>query len=202
MADLSFEDFREEYRLESGLSREEIERLTVDENLSEIERTILFLSPTAHVLQQSCALERLPSIFHDHGLAAYNALFPALSVSIDQFTPAVQAAAGKAFHMIMEDESLPADLASFLLPMAVRMLNSTQSNVLYAWLQTICAMAPKLPMKVGFRMTLSQYGHHEHIKFKSEYMVNFTSNQLQCSIGYALTPPLDRPITHGSRILP
>ncbi|MCO5579244.1 hypothetical protein L7F22_033098 [Adiantum nelumboides] len=85
-----FEDLKEEHRKDSGLTREDIESLTVDENLTDLQRAQLFLSTSAHQLQQSCAFERLPSIFSDYGVAAYDALFPALTSSIENFNPHIQ----------------------------------------------------------------------------------------------------------------
>lgn len=60
----------------SSPSREQddVERLSVDESLSDIERYKLFLSPSADVLQQQFAVSSLPSLFHSHGSSALREL--------------------------------------------------------------------------------------------------------------------------------
>lgn len=143
-----FEDLKEEHRKDSGLTREDIESLTVDENLTDLQRTQLFLSNNAHQLQQSCAFERLPKIFIDYGTAAYDALFPALASSMEHFNPHVQVLAGKAFTLIMQDQDVPKDMATWLLPMTLRMINLIQIyEVLQAWVEVLCILVPKLPSK-------------------------------------------------------
>ncbi|KAH7280006.1 hypothetical protein KP509_37G047500 [Ceratopteris richardii] len=144
-----FEDLKGEHRKDSGLTREDIESLTVDENLTDLQRAQLFLSTSAHQLQQSCAFERLPSIFADYGTDAYEALFPTISSSIEHFSPHIQVLAGKTFATVIEIPNAPKEVATWLLPMVLRMINSVQLlEVLHTWIDLLCLLVPKLSLQV------------------------------------------------------
>lgn len=46
-------------------------------------------------LQQSCVMERLPSLFREYGYAVYETLFPLLNEHLEQYGPQIQV------HVIM-----------------------------------------------------------------------------------------------------
>ncbi|KAL3690233.1 hypothetical protein R1sor_016542 [Riccia sorocarpa] len=147
--DLDFDDAIKENRRDGGRSGEEIERFTVDENLTELERAKLFLSPGAHQLQQCCALERLPKIFHEYKGAANRALFPALTSWVESYSPQSQVAAGEAFMAVTEDTSLPKEVGQWLLPTVLQLLNSNRNQeVARVWLKALCAIIQILPRQV------------------------------------------------------
>ena len=144
-----FEDLKEEHRKDSGLTREDIVSLIVDENLTDLQRTLFFLSTSAHQLQQSCAFERLPNIFIDYGAVAYDVLIPALASYVERYHPHIQVLAGKAFATVIQIQDAPNDMAAWLLPMTMQMVNLVQLyEVLQAWIELLCLLVPKLPLKV------------------------------------------------------
>ncbi|GBG66440.1 hypothetical protein CBR_g61483 [Chara braunii] len=139
---------REVPRKEGLKSGEEIQRLTVDENLTELDRMALYLLPSAHPLQQSCALDKLPAIYKEHGRIAHIALFPTFMRSLDEFALQTQAAAGEVLADILSDPSQSKEIALWLLPAVVKMLSSNRNDeVIKAWLSALYAMAPSLPVK-------------------------------------------------------
>ncbi|KAL2610400.1 hypothetical protein R1flu_028973 [Riccia fluitans] len=147
--DLDLDDAIKENRRDAGRSGEEIERFTVDENLTELERITLFLSPGAHQLQQCCALERLPKIFQEYKGSANRALFPALTAWIESYSPQSQVAAGEAFVATTEDTSLPIEVRQWLLPTVLYMVNSNRNlEVARIWLKSLCAIIQTLPRQV------------------------------------------------------
>ncbi|CAM6097233.1 unnamed protein product [Calypogeia fissa] len=184
--DLDLEDNVKEHRRDAGRSGEEIERLMVDENLSDLERTKLFLSPSAHQLQISCAIEKLPLTFHEYKATAYQSLFPALTTSLENFSTASQVAAGEAIVSIVQDPALPKDVGLWLLPTALSMLNSNRiHDVLRVWLRALCAIIPMLPEKMIcedlMRLALS----------KGESQETVQSRTVCCAILGAIAPIIE-----------
>ncbi|CAK9200199.1 unnamed protein product [Sphagnum troendelagicum] len=181
-----FEDSIKEHQKDAGRSREEIEHLTVDEDLSDIERAQLFLSPTAHLLQQSCALGRLPLLFKEYGLAAVEALFPAFVSSVESFSYHCQVAAGEAFTLILQDKSMPKEVAIRLLPMVLHMVKIPRSNeVLHTWLCTLQVLIPLLPLQVVtgdvMKMALSKGEGEESVQ----------AHKVCCTMLGAIAPMLE-----------
>ncbi|XP_024529640.1 serine/threonine-protein phosphatase 4 regulatory subunit 4 [Selaginella moellendorffii] len=117
-------------RRDAGLTKEDVERCIVDENVGELDRLKMFLSPTAHQLQQSCAVAKLPTTFQEYGLRAYHALIPTINSSLERFNAQMQ-------------------VVGRLLPTIMTMLTSTRPDaVVYAWLEALCSLVPFLPRKV------------------------------------------------------
>ncbi|OAE32256.1 hypothetical protein AXG93_1865s1140 [Marchantia polymorpha subsp. ruderalis] len=185
--DIDLEDVIKEHRRDAGRSGEEIERLTVDDSLSDLDRAKLFLSPGAHQLQQNCALERLPKVFQEYKQAAYRALFPGFTTWIESYNSQSQVAAGEAFMAILKDTSLPKEVGLWLLPTTLSMLSTNRNqDVARVWLKCLCGIVPTLPRKVVFDELM-------HIALsKGESQQSVQARTACCAILGAIAPLLKR----------
>ncbi|BFI43170.1 serine/threonine-protein phosphatase 4 regulatory subunit 4 [Marchantia polymorpha subsp. ruderalis] len=185
--DIDLEDVIKEHRRDAGRSGEEIERLTVDDSLSDLDRTKLFLSPGAHQLQQNCALERLPKVFQEYKQAAYRALFPGFTTWIESYNSQSQVAAGEAFMAILKDTSLPKEVGLWLLPTTLSMLSTNRNqDVARVWLKCLCGIVPTLPRKVVFDELM-------HIALsKGESQQSVQARTACCAILGSIAPLLKR----------
>lgn len=104
--EVSFEDGTKEHRRDAGRSREEIERLTVSEDLGDLERACLFLAANAHPLQQSCAIGKLQLNLKEYGAKAHETIFPVFTASLDGYSETCQIQAAEALTSMLQDESL------------------------------------------------------------------------------------------------
>ncbi|EFJ29749.1 hypothetical protein SELMODRAFT_449561 [Selaginella moellendorffii] len=149
LPDLDLFDTSTEQRRDAGLTKEDVERCIVDENVGELDRLKMFLSPTAHQLQQSCAVAKLPTTFQEYGLRAYHALIPTINSSLERFNAQMQVAVGEAVNRIIQNGTFTKDVVGRLLPTIMTMLTSTRPDaVVYAWLEALCSLVPFLPRKV------------------------------------------------------
>lgn len=147
--DVSFEDATKEHRRDAERSGEEIERLTVDENLGDIERACLFLASNAHPLQHSCAIGKLPSLFNEYGTKAHEAIFPTLTASLDEYSEHCQIQAAEALTTILLDASLSKEAPDWFFPIAFRMINGVRTpEVMKSWLGTMRALVPVVPQQM------------------------------------------------------
>lgn len=104
--DVSFEEATKEHRSDAGRSKEEIERLTVNEDLGDLERACLFLASSAHLLQQSCAIGMLHSLLKEYGAKAHETVFPIFTASLDGYSESCQIQAAEALTSMLQDTSL------------------------------------------------------------------------------------------------
>nr|XP_024388060.1 serine/threonine-protein phosphatase 4 regulatory subunit 4-like isoform X3 [Physcomitrium patens] len=148
--DVSFEDATKEHRRDAERSGEEIERLTVDENLGDIERACLFLASNAHPLQHSCAIGKLPSLFNEYGTKAHEAIFPTLTASLDEYSEHCQIQAAEALTTILLDASLSKEmLTEDLLQLALARAQGEESKQAHVVASSIFgAIAPFLDGKL------------------------------------------------------
>ncbi|CAB3989854.1 Hypothetical predicted protein [Paramuricea clavata] len=101
------EELRSERTIKSGLkSAEEIERLTVDENLTEIERAVLLLSSGIEA-QKVSVINNLPSLFEHNANDAIKQVMPLVRELLYIAPVEIQLVASRVYCHIIENGLLP-----------------------------------------------------------------------------------------------
>ncbi|KAF5829639.1 hypothetical protein DUNSADRAFT_15706 [Dunaliella salina] len=129
----------------STKSDEELAKYTVDEHLSETERTVLFLNGGLGV-QQRHAIANLPHIIKGRGRSAWESLAGPLKTALNRLDADAQVEAAEVFVQITRERLMsPADLQACLLPTVVRHINKEKSEEeTEAWVSALCELIPVL----------------------------------------------------------
>lgn len=140
------EELRSERTIKSGLkSAEEIERLTVDENLNEIERAVLLLSSGIEA-QKVSVINNLPSILERNSNDGLRQVMPLVRELLYIAPLEIQLVASRVYCYVIENEVLPIyALTSTFLPTILSNLENKDTVISRAWLNTLIATIPKLP---------------------------------------------------------
>ncbi|KAG0582618.1 hypothetical protein KC19_3G073400 [Ceratodon purpureus] len=184
--EVTFEDGIKEHRKDAGRSREEIERLTVNEDLGDLERACLFLTANAHPLQQSCAIGKLHTNLKEYGAKAHETIFPIFTASLDGYSEFCQIQAAEALTSMLQDESLSKEAPDWFFPTAFHMIKSHRSpDVMHSWLGTMRALVPLIPQQM-LKEDLLQLA-----LAKAQGEETSQAHSVSCNIFGAIAPLLD-----------
>ncbi|CAH3168182.1 unnamed protein product [Porites evermanni] len=148
------EELRSERSIRGLKSQEEIERLTVDENLDDIERAVLLLSSGVEI-QKLSIINNLPRLLEKNSGDVNRRILPVLREYLYIAPLHVQLEATKSFSSIIENGTIQAYMfASSLLPIILHNLDSRDTVVSNAWLQTLLTSIDFLPKDVIKREVL------------------------------------------------
>ncbi|GAX79120.1 hypothetical protein CEUSTIGMA_g6560.t1 [Chlamydomonas eustigma] len=126
-------------------TEEEIKAFTVDEGLTEVERSVLYLNG-GHILQQRQAITNLPSVIKVKGKTAWDAVHPALKLALNKLDAEAHIDVAVAFCTICNERMMAhAELQHALLPIISRNLSKEGSEEeIAAWLDALFALMPLL----------------------------------------------------------
>ncbi|GIL70257.1 hypothetical protein Vretimale_3531 [Volvox reticuliferus] len=130
-------------------AEEEIAKFTVDEHLSDVERTVLYLNG-GHLIQQRHAIANLPAVLKGRGRPAFDAISQPLKAALNRLDSEAQTATAEAFATIARERLLsPVDLQVCILPTVTRNINREKSEEeTDAWLNTLFELIPLLDKEV------------------------------------------------------
>jgi len=130
-------------------SEEELAKFTVDENLSEVERTILFLNG-GQITQQKHAIANLPHVIKGKARQAWEAIAGPLKSALNRLDADCQIEAAEVFAYIAKERLMsPSDLQACLLPTVVRNINKERSEEeTEAWVKALFELMPMLDKEV------------------------------------------------------
>ncbi|XP_070577702.1 serine/threonine-protein phosphatase 4 regulatory subunit 4-like isoform X14 [Ptychodera flava] len=157
----SFAELSLERTITKGLkSAEEIDRLTVDEKLGDIERAVYLLSSGQEV-QRISVIKSLPQLLRDHNADCMKRVVPKVKEVLHVAGSDVQVAATQAFLTIIENQivSYPVFAQTFLQSMlqsidnrdpALRQKRKEQEleAIAYSWLETLLEVISFLPKDI------------------------------------------------------
>lgn len=148
LAEEDVEELRSERSIRGLKSQEEIERLTVDENLDDIERAVLLLSSGVEI-QKLSIINNLPRLLEKNSGDVNRRILPILREYLYIAPLHVQLEATKSFSSIIENGTIQAYMfASSFLPIILHNLDSRDTVVSNAWLQTLLTSIDFLPKDV------------------------------------------------------
>ncbi|KAK9819789.1 hypothetical protein WJX72_002412 [[Myrmecia] bisecta] len=125
---------------------EEIKRLTVNENLSEIERATTLLTG-GHPLQQRSVIDSFPALIKAKGKLGYIAVAPCLARLLPTFDIEGQVAIAEALRAVAREKLLAhAELVECMLPLVLSNIssNTLPDEVMDAWIRTFIHLVPAL----------------------------------------------------------
>ncbi|KAG2451341.1 hypothetical protein HYH02_003945 [Chlamydomonas schloesseri] len=130
-------------------AEEEIAKFTVDEHLSDVERTVLYLNG-GQLIQQRHAIANLPTVLKGRGRPAFDAISQPLKAALNRLDSDAQIATAEAFATIARERLLsPVDLQVCILPTVTRNINREKSEEeTDAWLNTLFELIPLLDKEV------------------------------------------------------
>ncbi|KAG2485883.1 hypothetical protein HYH03_015466 [Edaphochlamys debaryana] len=130
-------------------AEEEIAKFTVDEHLSDVERTVLYLNG-GQLVQQRHAIANLPAVLKGRGRPAFDAISQPLKAALNRLDSEAQVATAEAFATIARERLLsPVDLQVCILPTVTRNINREKSEEeTDAWLNTLFELIPLLDKEV------------------------------------------------------
>ncbi|GFR43586.1 hypothetical protein Agub_g4683 [Astrephomene gubernaculifera] len=130
-------------------AEEEIAKFTVDEHLSDVERTVLYLNG-GQLIQQRHAIANLPAVLKGRGRPAFDAISQPLKAALNRLDSEAQIATAEAFATIARERLLsPVDLQVCILPTVTRNINREKSEEeTDAWLNTLFELIPLLDKEV------------------------------------------------------
>ncbi|EFJ50926.1 hypothetical protein VOLCADRAFT_88347 [Volvox carteri f. nagariensis] len=130
-------------------AEEEIAKFTVDEHLSDVERTVLYLNG-GHLIQQRHAIANLPAVLKGRGRPAFDAISQPLKAALNRLDSEAQIATAEAFATIARERLLsPVDLQVCILPTVTRNINREKSEEeTDAWLNTLFELIPLMDKEV------------------------------------------------------
>ncbi|XP_031572659.1 serine/threonine-protein phosphatase 4 regulatory subunit 4-like [Actinia tenebrosa] len=142
------EELRSERSIRGLKSAEEIERLTVDENLDDIERAVLLMSSGIET-QKLSILNKLPKLLETNSSDVNRRVVPLLRDYLYVAPVHIQLAATKSFTVVLQNSTLPIYLfSSSLLPIVLHNINNRDSVISDAWLETLLFSIDFLPKDV------------------------------------------------------
>ncbi|GAX81677.1 hypothetical protein CEUSTIGMA_g9105.t1 [Chlamydomonas eustigma] len=137
---------KEEKELPSvGKTDEELKAFTVDERISDVERTVLYLNG-GQIIQQRQAISNLPSVIKGRGKAAWDSVSPALKAALNRLDAEAQIDAAGAFSTLCKERLMaPIELQTALLSFICRNISKEKSEEeTEAWLRTLFELVPFL----------------------------------------------------------
>mgnify|MGYP002804093799 CR=1 FL=1 len=140
------EELRSERTIKSGLkSAEEIERLTVDENLTDIERAVLLLSSGIEA-QKLSVINNLPSLLESNANDAMKQVMPLVRELLCVAPVEMQIVASRVYCHIIENGLLPIyAFTSTFLPTILSNMESKDPAISQGWLNALLCTIPHLP---------------------------------------------------------
>ncbi|XP_020626125.1 serine/threonine-protein phosphatase 4 regulatory subunit 4-like isoform X2 [Orbicella faveolata] len=148
------EELRSERSIRGLKSQEEIERLTVDESLDDIERAVLLLSSGVEI-QKLSIINNLPKLLEKNNADVNRRVVPVLRDYLYIAPLHVQLEATKSFSSIIQNGTIPAYMfSSSFLPIILHNLDNRDTVVSNAWLETLLTSIDFLPKDVIKREVL------------------------------------------------
>lgn len=148
------EELRSERSIRGLKSQEEIDRLTVDENLDDIERSVLLLSSGVEI-QKLSVINNLPRLLEKNTADVNRKVLPVLREYLYIAPVHVQLEATKSFSGVIQNGAIPAYMfASSFLPIILHNIDSRDTVVANAWLETLLTSIDFLPKDVIKREVL------------------------------------------------
>lgn len=150
-----FQELSIERNITSFKSAEEIERLTVDEHLSGIERAVYLLSSGQEV-QRISVINNLPDLLRDHHDDCMRRVVPKVREVLHVAQAEMQLAACTAFLQILQRQLVPLhNYTQTFLQTILLAIDSRDPDVANAWLETLLDVIDLLPKDVIKRDILS-----------------------------------------------
>lgn len=142
------EELRSERSIRGLKSQEEIERLTVDENLDDIERAVLLLSSGVEI-QKLSIINNLTRLLEKSSADVNRRVVPVLREYLYIAPSHVQLEASKSFSGVIQNGTIPAYMfASSFLPIILHNIENRDVVVSNAWLNTLLTSIDFLPKDV------------------------------------------------------
>eukprot|EP00192_Tetraselmis_astigmatica_P010133 CAMPEP_0117687278 /NCGR_PEP_ID=MMETSP0804-20121206/23033_1 /TAXON_ID=1074897 /ORGANISM="Tetraselmis astigmatica, Strain CCMP880" /LENGTH=928 /DNA_ID=CAMNT_0005499297 /DNA_START=369 /DNA_END=3157 /DNA_ORIENTATION=+ len=171
-------------------AEDEIKRFTIDEDISDVDRTVTYL--TGHPMQQRVAIEHLPQVIKNHGRIAFDAISTPLKKAMGSLDTEGHVAIANMLAAVCQQRYLSGkDQGECILPMVLKHLRSKEKEqpepeLHDAWLGCLQAMAPNLEASV-LGQELS-----EIVAKKSEVTQSTYARVTSCVILGAIAPGLKR----------
>lgn len=148
------EELRSERSIRGLKSQEEIERLTVDESLDDIERAVLLLSSGVEI-QKLSVINNLPKLLEKNSADVNRRVVPVLREYLYIAPLHVQLEATKSFSSIIQNGTIPAYMfSSSFLPIILHNIDNRDNVVANSWLETLLTSIDFLPKDVIKREVL------------------------------------------------
>eukprot|EP01083_Nonionella_stella_P040598 110143_1 len=130
---------------ESTFSAEEIEKFTIDEDLHELDKALLFIEK-GYPVQRHSAVTSLPRLFLEYGQTAFDKLFGALAENVNSMKTETRTAAASCFSKIITEKLLGTDqIAGSVFPLILEMLDSQNEEVAKAWIEPCRNLLSNVP---------------------------------------------------------
>ncbi|XP_041467949.1 serine/threonine-protein phosphatase 4 regulatory subunit 4-like isoform X4 [Lytechinus variegatus] len=145
----SFSDLGLERSITSGLkTAEEIESLTVDEHLGDIDRAVFLLSSGQEV-QRLSVIQNLPNLLKNNNVDAMRRVVPKVRDVLHLASQDLQEAAAAAFVKIAEDQSVPhLTYAQTFLQTILQNADNRDPDISDSWLEVLLKVIAHLPKDV------------------------------------------------------
>nr|XP_002737817.1 PREDICTED: serine/threonine-protein phosphatase 4 regulatory subunit 4 [Saccoglossus kowalevskii] len=129
-------------------SAEEIDRLTVDEKLSDIERAVYLLSSGQEV-QRISVIKSLPQLLTDHNAECMKRVVPKVKEVLHVAGTDVQIAATQSFLIIIENQIVSyQQFAQTFLQSMLQSIDNRDPAIAYSWLETLLQVISLLPKDI------------------------------------------------------
>ncbi|XP_011682759.2 serine/threonine-protein phosphatase 4 regulatory subunit 4 isoform X4 [Strongylocentrotus purpuratus] len=144
-----FSELGLEKSITSGLkTAEEIESLTVDEHLGDIDRAVFLLSSGQEV-QRISVIQNLPNLLRDNNVDAMRRVVPKVRDVLHLANQDLQEAAAAAFVKIAEEQSVPhLTYAQTFLQTILQNADNRDPDISDAWLDVLLKVIAHLPKDV------------------------------------------------------
>ncbi|XP_072036473.1 serine/threonine-protein phosphatase 4 regulatory subunit 4-like [Amphiura filiformis] len=144
LADLSLEQ-----SVKTGLkSPEEIERLTVDEQLSDIERAVYLLS-SGQEIQRISVIQNLPELLQENNSEGMRRVVPKVREVLHLANSELQEAATIAFVKIIEDQIVPANVYAQTFLQTIELnVDNRDPDIADRWLEVLLDVITYLPKDI------------------------------------------------------
>ncbi|GMH39898.1 hypothetical protein BSKO_07802 [Bryopsis sp. KO-2023] len=138
------EDRAKEVQL-AAKDEDEIKRFTVDENLGDIEKAILYLKG-GHPWQQACAIESIPRLLRARKTQALEAIQKHLGAAIQTLEAEGQISLATMFTEVLKDRLLPPkELVSWIKPIVLKGTAANKTSEEHeAWMTALQELLPLL----------------------------------------------------------
>ncbi|XP_036066531.1 serine/threonine-protein phosphatase 4 regulatory subunit 4 isoform X1 [Oryzias melastigma] len=124
---------------------EEIDQLTVDEGLNEVERAVYLLSQ-GQEMQRACVISNLPSLVRQNPAETFRRVVPKVREVLNGAGVEIQLAAAASFLTILQDDIILIHTHTYsILKTVLQQLNHRDTVVSCAWLETLLSAINALP---------------------------------------------------------
>ncbi|XP_023808634.1 serine/threonine-protein phosphatase 4 regulatory subunit 4 isoform X3 [Oryzias latipes] len=124
---------------------EEIDQLTVDEGLNEVERAVYLLSQ-GQEMQRACVISNLPSLVRQNPAETFRRVVPKVREVLNGAGVEIQLAAAASFLTILQDDIILIHTHTYsILKTVLQQLNHRDTVVSSAWLETLLSAINVLP---------------------------------------------------------